>query len=423
MKKVHFMGIGGSGCSGVAAIAQAFSYHVDGCDLAEGSFTDYLSEKNIPVLKGHDPSHLKDVDLLVISPAITSLDTDNLELQKAKERGMPVMTWQEFTGRELQKDKFVIAVAGTHGKSTTTALIGLMMDKAGLDPTVLVGAEVKEWGRNFRLGKSQYFLIEADEYNNNFLNYQANVGVITVIEFDHPEFFADIGQVESAFEKFVSGFKQESVLIKSPSVSLTNPKGKTISFKERSFEMKIPGRFNQLNASIAYETGNYLGIESSILNEIILNFSGVKRRFELVSQVAGIKIYDDYAHHPTAIKQTLMALRQKFPSEQLWVVFQPHMFSRTKALFGDFVKVFKEASVDKIIITDIFPSREKDTGLVHSRDLVQAIGQDKAQYLPSIPEAVNYLSERVAALSVVMVMGAGDINNLSLALKERLQNE
>lgn len=420
------MGIGGSGCSAAAAVAYEFGYKVSGCDLTDSIYTSHLEKNNVKIFSGHSPKHLEDISLLVLSPAIENLDKENPELLEAKKRGIEVLTWQEFVGTELLRDKFVISVAGTHGKSTTTALIGLILEKGGLDPTVILGAQVKEWGENFRVGKSNYFVIEADEYNSNFLNYRSNIGVITNIDFDHPEYFKDENSLNKAFADFADNFKKDSVLFRGAGVNLTNNHGKTIDIHKREFELKIPGDFNQLNASIAYQVGSYLSVEEKKILETLRNFAGVKRRFELIGEVGGIKIFDDYAHHPTALRVTLKAAREKFVKNKIWVVFQPHMFTRTYKLFSNFLTVFNEANVEKVIVTDIFPSREKDTGLVHAKDLVEkinySVGFEKALYL-SKEEAKNYLAENLENDDIVVVAGAGDIIELSKSLKTALQEK
>lgn len=387
----------------MAALAQAAGYQVTGCDLDASS--DYLKDlSTIAISQGHSSAHINKVDLVVASPAILSLDPNNEELERAHDQQIPVMTWQEFMGKFLQKDKFVIAVAGTHGKSTTCAMIGMILAAAGLDPTVEVGAIVRQWGKNYRLGRSKFFVCEADEFNDNFLNYYPDLAVITNIEFDHPEYFQDEKQLKSSFKKFISQVK---------------PGGRVFRLDEVvrvKYNLSIPGEFNQDNASLAAACARELGIDESIIKSSLENFSGVGRRFEQVGEIGGVKVFDDYAHHPTAISKTLQAFRQKFPDEKIFCIFQPHMFSRTWALFDDFVKAFQNAPVDEIIVVDIFASREKDTGLVSSRQLMEAVGKDSVKYLSSLEDAHNWLKSRLAPGNIVVCMGAGDINKLSRKL-------
>lgn len=396
------MGVAGSGISAVAAIAAYAGFKISGCDLNLDS--EYLSGLKsglqFQCWEGHDPGHLQDVDLLIITPAVTSLDPKNKELLEAKKKKIPILTWQEFMGWYLQQDKFVIAVAGTHGKSTTTAMIGLILEKAGLDPTVEVGAIVPEWGRNFRLGGDRYFVCEADEFNDNFLNYHPDIVVITNVEMDHPEYFANLAAVKKSFAKFVGNLKPGGFLV---------DQGKLPA----DTKLRVPGGFNRQNAALAWKVAARLGVDDKIICQTLEEFTGLGRRFEFKGEALGARIYDDYAHHPTAIKVTLEAARQKFPHQKIWLVFQPHMFSRTKYLFDDFVKVLQEAPVDKIIILDIFPAREKDRGLVSSRELVSAVGKKDVQYPGRLEEAVRYLTQNIKKGDIVINMGAGDIYRLS----------
>lgn len=396
------MGVAGSGMSAVAAIAAHQGYLVSGCDLDPDSeyLKDLKKDLKFRFDKGHDPQHLKGIDLLIITPAVTSFDPQNRELVEAKKKGIPILTWQEFMGRYLQQGKFVIAVAGTHGKSTTTAMIGLILEEAGLDPTVEVGAIVSLWERNFRWGRGKYFVCEADEFHDNFLNYHPDIAIITNIEMDHPEYFKNLAAVKRSFAKFADNLKVGGFLVDQAKLPM-------------DLKLQIPGDFNRRNAALAWEVAARLGVDDKIIRQTLEEFTGLGRRFEFKGEAFGARIYDDYAHHPTAIKVTLEAARQKFPSQKIWLVFQPHMFSRTKYLFDDFVKVFREAAVDKIIICDIFPAREKDTGLVSSRDLVLAIGKKNVEYSGRFEEAVRYLTQNIKRGDVVVNMGAGDIYRLS----------
>ena len=204
--KVHFLGIGGSGASAAAAIAQAQGFEITGCDLEpKNEFTTQFKPSQL--LKGHDPKHLAGVDILAITPAITSLDPNNPELVEAKRKRIPVMTWQQFVGEYLTKSKFVIAICGTHGKTTTTAMIAQMLEDADLNPTVLLGAIHPKWQANYRIGEGQYFVIEADEFNDNFLHFKPDITVVTNIEMDHPEYFKDFEAVKKSFKKFLSQTK------------------------------------------------------------------------------------------------------------------------------------------------------------------------------------------------------------------------
>lgn len=379
--KVHFLGIGGSGASGAAAIAKAQGFVVSGCD----------KEQN-----GHSPKHLKNIDLLAVTPAVYSLDPQNPELLEAKQKNIPIMTWQKFLGKYLAKDKFVIAVAGTHGKTTTTAMIGKILEDARLDPTVELGAIVPWWKANYRVGKGKYFIVEADEYNDNFLNFKPDIAVVTNIEMDHPEYFKNLAAVKKSFDKFKARSKK---VFDKPNPKLIN------------FSLQVPGKFNISNASLAYQVGVELSIKKEIIQQSLQNYQGISRRFEYIGDYHGAKVYSDFGHHPTEIKVTMQAARQKFPQQKILLIFEPHMFTRTYKLFTDFVKAFREIPIDKIIITDIYQSREKDKGLVTAKQLAEAVDKKNTVYV-SKKELINYLPEN----GIIFFMGAGDIDKLAKQL-------
>lgn len=442
MKHIHFMGIAGSGASACAAIAKAYGYKVSGCDISPTEeFTQGL--KDIPIQKGHDPSHLNGTDFLVITPAITSLDPDNPELIEAKNRKIKVLTWQQFLGRNLAKGKFVIAVCGTHGKSTTTAMIGTLLEDAGFDPTVILGANVSKWGANFRIGKpvlntstslgvnfvEGYFVVEADEYYDNFLSLTPDISVVTNIDFDHPEYFEDFTSYKRSFQNFLHKTKKHIIanLGDEGSSQTLMEEGASfgmffkpiIDYSKTliDFSLKVPGQFNILNASAAFQASATLGINPKIIQKSLSNFSGIGRRMEYLGEFKGAKVYSDFGHHPTEIKVTIEALREKFPDKKIWLIYQPHMFTRTKALFDDFVKVFKNLPVDKIYILDIYASREVDTGVVNSKQLVEAIGKDSVVYV-SQDQASEEIKKTITVGDIIIFMGAGDIDQLARELVE-----
>lgn len=421
--KVHFLGIGGSGASAAAAIAQAQGYEITGCDLEPyNEFTEKFRKEQL--LKGHNPKHLENIDILAVTPAIFSYDPQNAELLEAKKKNTPVLTWQQFLGEYLAKDKFVIAVSGTHGKTTTTAMIAKLLEDARLDPTVELGAIVPWWKTNYRVGKSKYFVIEADEFNDNFLTVIPDTSVVTNIEMDHPEYFKDFEAVKESFKKFLLQTKGTIVAnLSDPVVQQTlnvHPKGVNtiIDYSKHpiDFILQIPGKFNILNASAAYQVGLALGIDPQVIKKSLSSYKGVGRRFEYLGEYKGAKIYSDFGHHPTEIKVTLEAARQKFPDQRILVVYQPHMFSRTKALFNDFVKVFKNAPVDQVFMVDIYPSRELDTGLVTSKQLVESVNKPTVLHIGSETEVLEKVKPQIKPGDIVFFMGAGDMNYLAKKL-------
>ncbi|MDD5416022.1 MAG: Mur ligase family protein [Candidatus Daviesbacteria bacterium] len=440
-KRIHFLGIGGSGASAAAAIAEGQGFEVTGCDLQpHNEFTTQF--KNSQLLVGHNPKHLHlsvhpggvhtnilVTNILVVTPAIFSLDPENPELLAAKKKGIPIMTWQKFTGEYLTKGKFVIAVCGTHGKTTTTAMIAKILEDNGLDPTVLLGAIVPKWGTNYRIPRQkvhdrEYFIIEADEFNDNFLHLKPDINVVTNIEMDHPEYFKDFEAVKKSFKKFLLQTKTTVVANLTDSgvaeVVKVTMKQSGIQYldyskNELGITLKIPGEFNKSNARAAFQVGLLLGIDPRIIQKSLSGYPGVSRRFEYIGEYRGSKVYSDFGHHPTEIAKTMEAARQKFPKERIWLIYEPHMFTRTKALFDDFVKVFRQIPTDKIIITDIYPSREVDEGIVSSKQLAEAVGYDRLVY-HSKNEPLSILKSQIQKGDIVFFMGAGNIDKLAKEL-------
>ncbi len=406
--KVHFLGIGGSGTSAAAALAKAQGFEVTGCDKD---------------LEGHHPNHLKGINILAITPAITYLDPDNPEIIEAKKKEIPVLTWQQFVGEYLTRDKFVIAICGTHGKTTTTAMIATLLEDSGKDPTVLLGAINPKWKTNHRVGKGKYFIIEADEFNDNFLHFKPDITVVTNVEMDHPEYFKDINAYLDSFEKFllqtnttiVANLLDKNVaeIIKDV---MKQSKVSALDFNkiEVEFNLKIPGEYNISNAKAAFQVGLLLGIKPEVIKNSLNNYSGVGRRFEYLGDFRGSKVYSDFGHHPTEIKKTMIAAREKFPKQRIWFFYQPHMFSRTKFLFEEFVKVFRDLPVDGTVILDIYPSREVDTGLVSSEELVKAINKNNVHYAKELKK--EEFEQYAKPGDILFFMGAGDIDKLAREL-------
>jgi len=467
MSRLHFMGIGGQGISAVAQMAMQAGEVVTGCDQAASATTRALEKVGIPIQIGHSAEHLHDVDALVISPAVTALNVNNPELRAAQTQGLRVFTWQELLGN-LFREKLLLSVCGVHGKGTTTALLSLMLTDAGFDPTCEIGAVVPRFGTNYRIGKSEYGVNEADEFNHNFWHYHPRVVVVKALEFEHPEFFADYEAFLAAFEHFIRGMDTQSnwpvpptLIVNSDSrgcqdllTRLHNWTGRTVtysvtgvratfeaydvrldgetSFKvrsngvdlvERPIHVQLPGAHNVENALAALVAARTVGAELPTLVKTIEGFGGIRRRFEIRQQgpllvngqMLDVMLIDDYAHHPTAIAATLEATRQRYPGRRVVAVYQPHMYSRTKTFFEQFLHAFDAADV--AIITDIFPARERDTGIIHSRDLVNAMAKTEhfAQDGATVSHggSVQATTELVQTIlhtgDIVLIMGAGDI--------------
>lgn len=372
--------------SGIAMVASKMGYEVTGCDLE--ATTAYAQN----IFKGHNPDHLKDADLLVVSPAVFYQNSDNPELTEGQKRKI-VMTWQEFLGKYLAKGKKVICVAGTHGKSTTTAMVGKLLTDAGLDPMVIVGANVPEWNGNARFGKGKYVVIEADEFNNNFLHYHPDIIILNNIEFDHPDFFKNENEVHESFNKFIGNLVGEKILI-------------TEKYNSgKRFNLKVFGEHNQKNANMVYVLGEKLGIDEKVIIKSLESFAGIGRRMELIADTCGVKVYDDYAHHPTAIAATLQGLREQYPEARIWVIDEPHGFARTKALLSKYKNAFKDA--DRIIIGPIFKARDKETFGITPELVAKKTLHKDAVGMNSFEEIKSTVAADLKQGDVILVMGAG----------------
>lgn len=425
-KHIHVIGIGGSGASAIAAIAQAQGFTVTGCDrVIHNEFTSVFSENQL--LEGHSPDHLKDVDMIAVTPAVFSFDPENPELKAAKEQGIPILTWQQFMGEYLEKDKFVIAICGTHGKSTTTAMIGELLEDAGFDPTVELGAIVPKWQANYRIGKGKFFITEADEFNDNFLASKPNIAVVTSVEMDHPEYFKDFFAYKASFDQFLSQTKDTIVANMSDEnvgdviKYVMKQSGTTVvdySKSDFNLQLQIPGSHNVMNAQAAFQVGLLLGLDPEVIRKSINNFTGIGRRQELIGEINGAKVYSDFGHHPTEIKVTLEAFREKYPHNPITVIFQPHMFSRTKTLFDEFVSEFQSVPVDTVYILDIYPSREIDMGIVSSKQLVDAVKKSSVIYEPNADELLKKLKSQPKKGEIYLFLGAGDTDKLARKLIE-----
>ncbi len=475
------MGIGGQGISAVAQMALLQGDIVTGCDRQPSATTRALEQAGIGVQIGHSVDHLAGVDILVISPAVTALNPQSPELIEAQHRGIRVCTWQELLGTLMQQ-KCVLSISGVHGKGTTTAMLSLILVDAGLDPTCEIGAVVPRFGANYRLGNGQYFVNEADEFNHNFWHYHPRVAVVTSIEFEHPEFFADYEAFLAAFEHFIGGMdlhgdwpipatlvlnvdspgclKLRARLIDWPGSIITYSVGGSkqsslsehatfeayaiqtdgeTSFRvrtredralldDRVFRLQLPGVHNIENALAALCVARMVGVDIETIARTLEGFIGTRRRFETRHLgpltidgrvVLDVMLVDDYAHHPTAIAATLEAARRRYLGRRLVAVYQPHMYSRTKTFFEQFLTAFDAADV--VIISDIFPARERDTGLVHTRNIVDAIAQ-RAHFLQGgacvyyggdVQSTFELLSKTLQANDLAVIMGAGDIYHVT----------
>lgn len=407
----------------LAQVLQGRGIDVLGSDTKEKFFTDQVLKKlKIKVIEGFDKKNIPiDADLIIASAAYLGQGINNLEVDEAKKRDWPIFTYAQILGTLFQK-KYGIAVAGTHGKSTVTAMLGLILEKAGLDPTVIVGTRVIQWQSNARLGRSKYLVAEADEYRNNFLYYSPSALILTSLEYDHPDFFKNFEEYKKTFGRFIRKIPSDGFIVansqdKQVKEAVKQAKCQIIEygFPDQEIKLQVPGQHNLLNASAVIVMAQRLGVPKEIIEKGLADFQGTSRRFEFKGEKNGIIFIDDYAHHPTEIQVTLKAVKKLYPQRKIWAIFQPHTFSRTKALLKEFGQSFDQA--DQVIILDIYGSAREEAGGIHAQDLVEEIKKhrNKTNYIPTIEEAGRYLKKQSQPGQVILTMGAGDVWKLSTA--------
>lgn len=453
MKTAYLIGIKGVGMTALAKYLSEDSYEVEGSDNLDSYITDeILVKNNIKVLAPFGKENLKNKkpDLVVVSAAYND---SNVEVEEALRLKLNLIYYSDELAR-ITSDKKLIAVAGIHGKTTTSSLISLLLKKAELDPSYLIGAaNIPVLGSNAHRGEGDYFVLEADEYRKSpdskvskFLCLNPEIAVISSIELDHPDLFDSIEDIYNAFYGFACRVPRNGKILlnidyqkaRKLQRSLVDRNFETYGFSPDAswqvvdvcedektifslkhnkdifgpYELNVPGKHNILNAATAVIIADLLDIDQKVLKQTLFDFICPQRRFEKVDQIDEIIIFDDYAHHPTAITKTLEAAKAKFPNSRLWCIFQPHTYSRTKSLLADFGSAFKAA--DKIIVTDIYSSAREKTGDVTAMDLVHEIQKNKGnvQYMNDPEKIKRYLSNFVKSPSVVMTLGAGDIYKL-----------
>ena len=422
IKKAYFIGIKGVGMTALAQILQSQGIEILGSDTKEKFFTDQVLKRlKIRVIEGFNKKNIPfDVDLVIVSAAYLSQGVKNPEVDQARKQGLLLLTYAQILGQIFQ-GKYGLAVAGTHGKSTITAMLGLVLEEAGFDPTVVVGTRVIQWQSNARIGHSRYLVAEADEYSNNFLHYSPQVLVLTSLEYDHPDFFKNFQEYQETFQQLVQKIPARGFIVANGQDNhvkevIKKAKCRVVEyFPDRlKIKLKVPGQHNLLNASAAMTTALELGVKPKTIKKALADFQGTSRRFEIKGQSKGVLLIDDYAHHPTEIQVTLKAAKEFYPQKKIWAVFQPHTFSRTEALLKDFGSAFEQA--DQVIILDICGSAREKSGQVHAQDLVREIRKykkSKVKYIPTIEKAAEYLKKRAQIGQVVLTMGAGDVWKLS----------
>ncbi|MFH1564776.1 MAG: UDP-N-acetylmuramate--L-alanine ligase [bacterium] len=447
VEKIHFIGVGGIYVSALALLMRSFGKEVSGCDAKYSEMLSKLEKEKIDIYRSHDISHIESLDdgpdLVVYSSAVS---LNHLELLKAKELQIKTMTAYELLG-EVSKDLFTITVSGTKGKTTTTALIGLILAEANLEPTVIVGGNVKNFLHgNLRVGSSNYLVAEACEFNAQMLSLHPNITILTNIEEDHLDYYRDLDHIIETFKEYVSKLPQDGYLVINGdeinchklgcssggaiiTYGIENPSdvmAKNIKTEagKQSFELfidgrkidditlQIPGRFNIYNALGAIAAAVQMEVNFKTIKKTLEEFKGVERRFEKVGERKGVIIISDYAHTPTSVKQVIKAAKQFYPGKRIVAVFQPHLHSRTKKLFNDFVKAFE--SSDLTIISDIYFVEgrvKKEDEDVTSEQLVDAIGGETL-YGGDLKKTKELILENIKKNDVAMLIGAGDIYKL-----------
>jgi UDP-N-acetylmuramate--alanine ligase len=436
IRAIHFVGIGGIGMSGIAEILAESGVSVSGCDLKPSAATDLLKSRGIPVVIGHDREHLEGVDLVVVTAAVKGV---NDEVDQARRRGIPILRRAEMLG-EIVRGKRGVGIAGTHGKTTTSAMVATVLAEAGLDPTVLIGGMVGNFGGNAKRGESDLVVVEADEYDRTFHELHPQIAVVTNIEADHLEYYGSFEAIEEAFRVFAEGVKADGVVIgcvDDPAVAslvefssrrtvryglseIAEIRAVNISYEARGsrfevpgvgwFKLFIPGEHNVRNALAAIAVARELGVDSNTIAQGLAKFLGVDRRFQILGEYSGALIVDDYAHHPTEIRATLDAARRGYPSRRVIALFQPHLYSRTRDFADDFARALKTADV--AIVAPIYAAREKPIEGVSARMIADA--ESGIEFLDrSNSEIYNEMRRRLEPNDIFITMGAGDVHEIA----------
>jgi len=457
MSHYHFVGIGGTGLSPIARVLLERGHQVSGSDLVLSPMARELQKMGVEIKLGHHPDNVKDAHILIRSSAIPD---SNEEVQAARQKGIPVLKRADFLG-ELTASQKVIAVAGTHGKTTTTAMLAWCLSYLGLNPSYVVGGEIKDLGRNAHAGSGEHFVIEADEYDRMFLGLNPAVLVVTNIEYDHPDCFPTISEYFQAFLdlcdriqpngnliacadhpatiELMQSMNKKGIIIKDYGTvnnaayqvrQIRHKQGYGVCFDLRmqsendsvsvieKIQLRLPGHHNALNAAAALAVIHQSGWSVEKGKEALQKFSGTGRRFDIRAEVNGLIVIDDYAHHPTEIRSTLSAARSQYPHKNIWVVWQPHTYSRTRQLINDFSQAFKDS--DHLIVTEIYASREKKQDF-SSQEVVRLMSHPDVRQIPTLRAAAQYLKDHLSKNDVLLVLSAGDADQISQEVAEHFK--
>lgn len=441
---VHMVGIGGISMSGLSEILLNLGINVTGSDISNSPNIERLRGKNVPIFLKQEPSNITNQNLVVYTAAMPE---NHPELEAAREKGIPVIDRATLLGEIMQMYEVSIAISGTHGKTTTTSMISSCLLDAGKEPTIHVGGILDSIGGNIHIGKSAYFVTEACEYKDSFLKFYPRVGVVLNIEPDHLDYFHDIDHIYQSFSRFTGHIPADGIFVgniddervskliatlkcRTISYGLTSPKAlwtaRNISFDENGFasflvvhdkksllriKLSVPGLHNVSNSLACFAACYELGVSPEIIRKSLRKFKGTHRRFEHKGMVDGIRIVDDYAHHPTEVIATMKAAKS-CTRGKIFCVFQPHTYTRTFELINEFSRAFTMA--DRVFVTDIYAAREKDTGLIHSTALVDRINQyvNNAVYISSFKDIVDRLIQESSPGDLILTMGAGDVDKI-----------
>lgn len=450
---IHFVGIGGIGMSGIAELLLNLDHQVSGSDLQETEITRRLEDLGATIYYSHQPHQVANADVVVVSSAI---DSDNPEVLAAnRDYHVPVIRRAEMLA-ELMRLKYAILVAGAHGKTTTTSMVGTVLAEGGLDPTVVIGGRLNAWGTNAKLGQGDFVVAEADESDGTFLLYSPTISLVTNIDTEHLDFYKDLNEIKEIFLEFMNQvpfyglnilcLEDENIQSLLPRINkrlITYGFSAQADFQARevSFDglnasylayyrgqelgkvnLSIPGWHNVLNSLAAVAVGHELEIPFPAICLGLKEMTGVQRRFQIKGSVAGITIIDDYGHHPNEIKAVLRTIAESFPAHRRYVLFQPHRFTRTQALFEDFTTAFYQSDV--LIVTDIYPASETPIPGVHAEKLATAIqehGHGNIRYIPNPVDVIPVLLEEVREKDVLLTLGAGNIWQTGEEFLKRLQ--
>lgn len=441
-RRVHLIGIGGIGLSAIARVLMARGVQVSGSDMRASPITDELAKLGAKIFIGHRAENIDDAELILVTSAAPA---ENPEIIEAKRRGIRVDKRYDFFA-ELTAGKETIAIAGTHGKTTTTGMIATILVEAKSDPDVVIGGMIPELNGNGRGGNGKYFVVEADEYDRAFLGLRPNIAVVTSIEMDHPDIYKNVDDVRQAFRQFMSLVPEtgvvvgcgDSALISRELKELRGTRGVRYGFESTNdwrasdvksnarggsdfvvwhrnerignFELQVPGTHNVLNALAALAVADHVGIDLKSAGETLRKFRGAERRFQVKGDFGGVTIIDDYAHHPSEIRATLAAVRTRYPGRMIWAIFQPHTYSRTQSLLDDFAKSFSDA--DHVIVTEIYAARETDTLGMSGEHIVRKATHRDVQFIAVLDQVVEHLVQRLKPGDVLITLGAGDVNRV-----------